>query len=268
VGSVVGVTEASTRSRWRAVDVPSEHGGFALTLEPALLGLVVAPSVAGGALAIAAFVAFLVRTPLKVLLVDRRRGRALERDALALRVVAVELTLVAAMVAVALTRAGVEWVVPFAIALPLFGVELWYDARSRGRRVVPEVSGAVGITAVVASIALAGGEGSALAIAMWLVLAGRAAASVPFARVQVQRLRSTPPPTIVSDLSQLAGVLLAAASVAVDDAVLAGAAAVVVVAIAQFAWSRGPARPALAVGLSQLGFGLLVVAATAIGVLA
>jgi hypothetical protein len=268
VGSVVGVIEASTRSPWRAVVVPSEHGGFALTLEPALLGLVVAPSIAGDALAIAAFLAFLVRTPLKVLLVDRRRGRALERDRLARRVAAVELTALAVMVAVALARAGLEWVVPFAIALPLFGVELWYDARSRGRRLVPELCGAIGISAVVASIALAGGEGSGLAIAMWLVLAGRAAASVPFARVQVQRLRSAPPPTTISDLSQLAGVVLAAAAVAVDDAVLAGAAAAVVVAIAQFAWSRGPARPALAVGLSQLGFGLLVVAATAIGVLA
>jgi hypothetical protein len=35
----------------------------------------------------------------------------------------------------------------------------------------------------------------------------------------------------------------------------------------QFAWSRGPARPAVAVGISQLLFGLAVVAATAIGVL-
>ena len=59
--------------------IPSEHGGWGLTLEPALLGLLVAPSIAGGALAIAAFLAFLVRTPLKVLLVDRRRHRELDR---------------------------------------------------------------------------------------------------------------------------------------------------------------------------------------------
>jgi hypothetical protein len=257
-----------TRPTWRAVTIPSEHGGWGLTLEPALLGLLVAPSLAGGALAVAAFLAFLVRTPLKTLLVDRHRHRELERDRVARRVAAGELVVLVAMVAVAFGRAGIEWVVPFAIALPLFAVELWFDTRSRGRRLVPELCGAVGICATVAAIALAGGEGWALAFALWLVLAARAVASVPFARVQVLRLRTTSPSNIVSDAAQLAAVVIAAIACAVDSAVLAGAVAVVVVAVVQLAWSRGPARPAVAVGFSQLGFGLAVVVATAIGVAA
>src|SRR6478736_3133505 len=92
VGRFGGVTDASVRSPWRAVVIPSEHGGWGLTAEPALLGLLVAPSIAGGALAVAAFLAFLLRTPLKVVLVDRRRHRELERDRLARRVVVLELT--------------------------------------------------------------------------------------------------------------------------------------------------------------------------------
>jgi hypothetical protein len=256
----------ATRPTWRAVVVPSEHGGWGLTLEPVLLGLLVAPSVAGVALGLAAFLAFLVRTPMKVLLVDRHRHRELARDSLARRVVAVELALGVVAVVVALVRAGPDWLAPFAVALPLFAVELAFDARSRGRRLVPELCGAVGICAVAASIAIAGGESGTLAIALWLVLAARAAASVPFARVQVLRLRSTPPSTTPSDLGQLAGIVLAAVAVVLDDAVLAGAVAIVVLAVVQFAWSRGPARPALAVGLAQLWFGLAVVAATALGV--
>jgi hypothetical protein len=262
------VTDASVRSPWRAVVIPSEHGGWGLTAEPTLLGLLVAPSIAGGALAVAAFLAFLVRTPLKVVLVDRHRHRELERDRLARRVVVLELTVLVAMVVVASARADADWLVPIALALPLFGIELWFDARSRGRRLTPELCGAVGISAVAASIALAGGEGYALAFALWLVLAGRAVASVSFARVQVQRLHGTPPSPRVSDLAQFAGVVLAAVAVAVDDAVTVGAVAVVVLAVVQLAWSRGPARPAVAVGVSQLGFGLAIVAATAIGVAA
>jgi hypothetical protein len=250
------------------VVIPSEHGGWGLTLEPGLLGLLVAPSIGGAALALAAFIAFLVRTPLKVLLVDRRRHRELERDQLARRVLTVELLALATAVVVAFARAGAEWLVPFAIAVPLFAVELWFDARSRSRRLTPELCGAIGICATAASIALAGGEGYALAFALWLVLAARAAASVPFARVQVQRLHGQPPSLRVSDVAQLAGGALAAIAVAVDDAVLAGAVAVVIVALVQLGWSRGPARPALAVGLSQLAFGLSVVLATAIGVTA
>jgi hypothetical protein len=259
---------AIARPTWRAVTVPTEHGGWGLTFEPALLGLLVAPSIAGGALAVAAVAAFLVRTPLKTLLVDRRRHRELERDRLARRVAAVEMVVLLVMVAVAFARAGTDWVVPFAIALPLFAIELWFDARSRGRRLVPELCGAVGISATVAAIAIAGGEGSALAFALWLVLAARAVASVPFARVQVLRLRATPPSTITSDLALGAAVVLAAVAYAVDQAVLAGAVAVVVVTLVELAWSRGPARPAKVVGFAQLGFGLAVVVATAIGVAA
>jgi hypothetical protein len=228
----------------------------------------VAPSIAGAALGVAAFLAFLVRTPLKTLLVDRRRHRMLDRDRLAGRVVAIELALLALMVAIALARAGVEWCVPLLIALPLFVTELWYDARSRGRRLVPELCGAVGISAIAAAIALAGGETWSLAIALWIILGARAVASVPFARVQVLRLRSTPPSTLPSDLAQIVAVAVAALAVAVDSSVLLGAVAVAVVALVQFAWSRGPARPAKVVGFSQLGFGLTVVAATAIGVAA
>jgi len=257
---------APARPAWRSVVVPSEHGGWGLTLEPALLGLLVAPSVAGGALAVAAFLAFVIRTPLKLVLVDRRRQRALERDHLARQVVGLELVLLLVMVAIAFADAGVEWVVPFAIALPLFAVELWFDAHSRSRRLVPELCWAVGISAVVASIALAGGESAALAAALWLVLAARAVASVPFARVQVLRLRTTQPSPRSSDLAQLAAVAVAAVAVAVDDSVLLGAIVVVAVALVQFAWSRGTARPARAVGFAQLGFGLAVVVATAIGV--
>jgi hypothetical protein len=262
------VTDASVRSPWRAVLIPSEHGGWGLTAEPALLGLLVAPSIAGGALAVAAVLAFLVRTPLKVVLVDRHRHRELDRDQLARRVVAFELAVLAAMVVVAFARADADWLVPLVLALPLFAIELWFDAWSRGRRLTPELCGAIGISAVAAAVALAGGEGYALAFALWLVLAGRATASVPFARVQVQRLHGTPPSPRVSDVAQLAGIGLAALAVVVDGAVMVGALAVLVVGVVQFAWSRGPARPAVAVGVSQLGFGLAVVAATAIGVTA
>jgi hypothetical protein len=52
----------------------------------------------------------------------------------------------------------------------------------------------------------------------------------------------------------------------VDPSVGSGACCVVLVAAIQLAWSRGPARPAVVVGLAQLGFGVAVVVATALGV--
>src|SRR6478752_5565662 len=66
----------AARSPWRAVAVPSEHGGWGLTFEPVLLGLLVAQSWAGLALGVAAVFAFLVRTPMKLVAIDRRRDPA------------------------------------------------------------------------------------------------------------------------------------------------------------------------------------------------
>jgi hypothetical protein len=254
------------RAGWRAVALPDEHGGWSLTAEPALLGLLVAPSWAGAALAVAAMVAFVVRTPLKLVLVDRWRRRWLPRTRLAARIAAVELVVLAALAALAGARAGWTWLVPVALAVPLVAVELWFDMRSRGRRLVPELSGAVGIAAVAAAVALAGGEGARLAAALWLVLAARSLATIPFVRVQITRLRRGTGPVALSDRAQLAGGAVALASVAVSPAVAAGAGAVLGLTALQSRWVRRPPVPARTLGFRQLGFGIGLVLVTAVGV--
>ena len=256
------------RARWRAVAVPNEHGGWGLTAEPALLGLLVEPSWAGGALALAAVIAFLARTPLKVLLVDGHRDRRLERTKLAARVAVVELGLLGGLAAVAVVLAGWEWTVPIAIASPLVAVELWYDMRSRSRRLVPELCGAVGIAGTAAAVALAGGADARLAGALWVLLAARAVAAIPFVRVQVQRLRHADARRTISDGAQVVGVLMALTAVAIDSSVATGAAAVAVLGILDLVWARRPPVPAKTLGFRQLFLGLGVVVATAVGVVA
>jgi hypothetical protein len=260
---------STERSLWRSVAIPTEHGGWGLTLEPVLLGLLIAFSWPGLAIGLAAFIAFLVRTPLKLALVDRRRNRALPRTRLATRIAAVELAALGLLGGVALWSAGADWLVPVLIAVPLVTVELWFDIRSRSRRLIPELAGAVGIAAVAAAITVAGGEGWRLAIAVWMVLAARAVASIPYVRTQIVRTRRGPTALGSTDLFQLAGVALAFAAVAVDSRVLAGAIAVAAFAVAQSVAVRRENIPAVKViGIRQMVGGLAVAAATAIGVLA
>lgn len=263
--SAVSVTPSS-RSVWRTVALPTEHGGWGLTLEPALLGVLVAPSWAGVAIALAAFLAFLARTPLKVVLVDRHRHRQLERTRAAAVVAGAELTVIAVLVVAALVLAGAAWMIPLAFALPLFVVELWFDARSRSRRLLPELCGAIGIAAVVSAIVLADGRSATLAVALWTILAARAIASVTFARGQVLRLRHGASSTVTSDVAQAVGLAIAIVAGLVDATVWLGAVCVLAVIVVQFAWSRGPARAAMVVGIWQMVFGLVVVAGTAVGV--
>jgi hypothetical protein len=257
------------RSVWRAVAIPTEHGGWGLTLEPVLLGLLIAFAWPGLAIGCAAFIAFLVRTPLKLALVDRRRNRNLPRTRLATRIASVELAALGLLGVATLWSVGVDWLVPVLIAVPLVAVELWFDIRSRGRRLIPELAGAAGITAVAAAITLAGDEGWWLAIALWMVLTARAVASIPYVRTQIVRTRRGPSPLRSTDLFQLAGAALAFAAVAVDSRVLVGAVAVALLALAQSLAVRRQNIPAVKViGIRQMVGGLAVVAATAVGVLA
>jgi len=252
------------RPLWRVVAVPSEHGGWGLTLEPVLLGLLLAFSWAGVAIGIAAFVAFVARTPLKLALVDRRRHRSLPRTRLATRVAIVEVLLLAVLGLLALAGAGWEWLVPIGIAAPLVVVELWFDIRSRGRRLVPELCGSIGITAVAAAIIVAGDETNRLALAASMILAARAVASIPFVRTQIARLRHGGAALAATDAFQIAGAVLAITAIAVDDRVTVGAFAVVIVAVLQAVWMRRHTVPvAKVIGVQQMVLGLVIVVATA-----
>ena len=265
VGEVEQVV--ADRAGWRAVAMPSEHGGWGLTLEPVLLGLIVAWSGAGVAVGIAAFTAFLLRTPGKLVAVDVRRGRWLARSRLALRIAIVELVVLASAVASAVALAGWSWLTPAVVAGPLVAIELSFDIRSRGRRLVPELCGAIGIAAVAASIVLAAGRDGGLAAGIWLVLAARAVGAVPFVRVQIRRLRRGQGLVWHSDVAQVASVALATVAVIADSRLVLGLAGVVTLALAQSVWVRRVPIPAKQVGLGQMAMGLALVAVTAVGVL-
>jgi hypothetical protein len=265
MSAVVDERVGTPTSSWRSMAIPREHGGWGLTLEPVVLGLLVAWSVPGLLLGVAAFGAFLARTPLKFVAVDLRRRQWRSRSAVAARIAGAELAVVAAAVSGVVVATGWRWVLPAAVAAPLVAVEAWYDVRSRSRRVVPELCGAIGISATAAAIVLADRDDVALAAALWLVLAGRSAGSIPFVRAQIARLHCGVTEVRSSDLAQLLAVTIGMTAAVVDRKVIGGAIAIVVIAAVQVVWSRRPIPPIKLVGFQQLALGLALVAATAIG---
>jgi len=257
---------APPRSALRSVAVPTEHGGWGLTSEPGLLGLLVAPSLAGLCIALAAMVAFIARTPVRIVLVDGRRHRLLGRTRLAFRVAVLELAVLAGLVVGAVVLTDHRFWVPAAIAAPLLAVELWYDTRSRSRRLIPELSGAVAVASVAAMVALAGGASGELAAGLWLMLAARAVSSIPAVRAQIQRARGRAPQAgvlAVADGLALGGAL---AAVALDRTLLAGAFGVAIVVVAQRIFARGDVPAPKVIGLRQMILGYGLVGVTALGV--
>jgi hypothetical protein len=257
---------AAPRSPLRSVALPTEHGGWSLTAEPALLGLLVAWSWSGFAIGVAAMAAFVARTPLKLLLVDLFRRRWLDRTRLAAAVLAVEGVLIAGLLAAAEAGTGPSFWWPFAVAAPLVVLELWFDMRSRSRRLLPELAGTVGIGSVAAAVALAAGAGTGLAWALWCVVAARGVAAIPYVRTQVLRLHRRPHARWHSDLAQTVAVGAVAVGWGVGDVPAASVAALAVVAGVNLVAVRAEPRPPKVLGMQQMVLGLMVTLVTAAAV--
>jgi hypothetical protein len=256
---------AKERSTFRAVAVPREHGGWGLTFEPGLLGLLLIPGVAGLCLAIAAMVGFLARTPLRLVLVDHHRGRSLERTRMARLVLTGELVAFAALVIAAFELAKGQFWLPALVAGPFVITAFWYEMRSRGRRLVPELAGAVGVCSVVTMVVLADGGGARLAVGAWLVLGARAVTSIPYVRAMITRLHGRAQPKALCAVADVTALASVAAAAILDRALIIGCAAVVLVITIQRFGGRGSVpRPAV-IGARQMTMGFAVVIVTAIG---
>lgn len=256
------------RSSLMRVALPTEHGGWSLTLEPVLLGLIVAPSWAGLALGGAALTAFLIRTPLKLAIGDRLRGRVLPRTRLATRVAAAEALMLSMLLASAAVAAQSRFWLPLAAAAPLFAVEMWFDVRSKGRHLAPELAGTVGIGAVAAAIALAGGADTLLAWGVWIVAGARAVAAIPFVRVQLRRAKAQPFRHVDSDAAQAVAAIAMGVGFAGSAVSLVALVAILALAAGHVALVRLPPPRAPVLGTQQVVLGLAVVVAAGLGAIA
>ena len=252
---------------WKAVLLPAEHGGWGLLAEPIVLGLVLAPSVGGSCLALAALAAFLARHPLRLVLMDRRKGARYPRTVLAERAALAFALAAAGLLAGAVALARAPFWAALAAAAPFAILALAGDVLGRGREAAAETAGAVALSASTAAIALAGGRPPAVAFAAAALLALRAITSVLYVRARIRLDRGVPAgPGLAVGLH--AAALAAAAGLARAGATpwLGPAAFAVLLARAAHGLSR--ARPRIRpqqLGVQELVYGLLTLALLAAG---
>lgn len=176
----------------RAVALPAEHGGWALIIEPIVLGLLVAPSLVGLFIGLAAFACFLLRHPLKVAIGDRRKKLVLRRTSLADRFAFLYLTFAIIFFAVAAASGAGESLLPLLSAAPLVLVQFVYDALGQSRKLTPEIAGALAVGSISTAIALAGGWSRPTAYALWIIVACRHVPTILYLRVLLSRRREQP----------------------------------------------------------------------------
>jgi hypothetical protein len=263
-----GPRSTDRRPSLAKVALPTEHGGWSLTLEPVLLGLIVAPTWAGAALGGVALLGFLIRTPLKLAIGDRRRGRRLDRSALAERVTLIEGVALVLLLAAAAVGAEDPFWLPLAAAVPLFAIEMWFDVRSKSRHLLPELAGTVGIGSVGAAIALAGGTDPLIAWGLWLIAAARAVAAIPLVRVQLRRAKNQAYRLIDSDAAQVAAGAGMVAGFAAGAVSLVALLAITTLAAIHLVQVRRPPPRAAVLGAQQVVFGLAIVVAAGLAAIA
>jgi hypothetical protein len=171
---------------FRDLVLPKEHGSWSLAFEPVVLALLAAPSGAGGFFAAAVAVAFFLRRPFKIALRDQRA----ERRMAARTVVIAGAASTAIAFWLTTSIAGIAWaawLVPSAIAGAVF---LALDLRDDGREGAAEVAGAAAFAFLPASFAVLAGDSAFAALALAIVMLGRAVPTVLCVRAVLRGQKS------------------------------------------------------------------------------
>ena len=256
-----------SRVRLRSIALPVEHGGWSFLAEPIALGLLVAPSAAGVAVAIATTSGFLVRHPGRLFWKNRHRLDASPRFGVARNFAAGYAIVGVVALAVAGATAGVRTLLPFLIGAPFF---LWfaaYDVRHEARRLLPELLAPTAVAVSAPAIVLAAGWSARDALVIWLLLAFRSIPTVLYIRARLRQERGNPRSAVASNVAHAtalgAGGGLAAAGAAPWSA--AGGLLILLLRAATGLSRFHTPATAKRIGLSEIGFGALFVLLTAAG---
>lgn len=144
--------------------LPAEHGTWFMLAFPALLGLLLAPSVAGACLTLAALTVFLARPAL-------RRVATGQRDPAQRRVLFLFALVSLALGAGALALAGPRFLLPTVLSAPLVLIALRADFSRAVRSLPVELTAQAAFGALAPALVLAGGGPFRLGAEAWLLAA-------------------------------------------------------------------------------------------------
>ena len=264
------ITIADRKVKLKGTALPAEHGGWGFLVEPLVLGLLVAGSIAGLGLVMLAFGAFLLRQPLKVALIDHRRGKRYARTMLAERFALVYGVMALLGLLLALGAGGLTILLPLLAALPLGLVQLVYDARGDSRSLFPELAGASAMGSTAAALALAGGWSLVAALALWAVQVARVIPSILYVRARLPLEKGKAAATWPALLAHLLGILALGALWLAGLApalALAGGLLLLLRASKGLSRWRRPSR-APTIGILEMVYGLAFAVLAAVGYVA
>lgn len=194
---------------WRGaaqLTLPKEHGSWSLALEPVAFGLLVAPSAAGAALALAAVSGFFLRRPMKLLL-SRKSDPRQSLAAVGLAILALT-GLTSLLLAVRFGAPGGWWpLLPAALAGAVFA---WCDNRNEAREGAAEIAGVVSFSLLPAAFGALAGWSLPASLALAAIMLVRSVPTVLTVRTSIRIRKGRPCVIAPALLTAGAGVLLIA----------------------------------------------------------
>lgn len=248
------------------IALPTEHGSWGFLLEPLVAALVIAFSSGGIWISIMVIGAFLARRPLQVF-INQRNAPAGEIKAAALKFFGVFSLFAAIGLAAALVTSSLAVLIPLATALPVAIFQLYIESTARGRQLVAELAGALVMPASAASIILAGGGGWPFAAAVWFLFAARFVPSILYIRNRLNLEKGKAISMILPAVAHVAA-LISVSLIAFTGylPMLAIPAFALLLGRSIYGLSRYRKRvKAMKIGVSEVAYGLVVVASLIIG---
>lgn len=190
------------------VAFPTEHGSWGFLLEPILAGLAIAFSPGGAWVSVMVIGAFLIRQPLRIILIDRLGGRRLPQTPYAVRFALFYLAIFAVGLIGSVSTLSSSAFIPFALILPFAVYQIYCDATRKSRQLFAELIGSAAIASSIAVIALAKGWSEPQAFSLWAILAARSVASILYVRNRLNLEKGKPSSQLVPIAAHLAALAL------------------------------------------------------------
>ncbi|HYW69750.1 MAG TPA: YwiC-like family protein [Pyrinomonadaceae bacterium] len=256
-------TPARNGVRLKTIALPVEHGGWGFLLEPMALGLLLAPSLPGGFLALSAVAFFLARQPLTLVALNRHRYSP--RTAWARIFAALYVLIGISTFSAAVIFRDHSFILPLALAAPLAAVQLIYDWSGRKRVLFAELCGTAAISAMAAALALAGGWPRNASFALWAIMIARAVPAIFYVRGCLARLHRRAASPLPIWLAHAAALVLVALLARSGLAPRLAVAAMLILAVRAEIGFRSLQLTPKQLGFSEIGFGGLTVLAVVLG---
>lgn len=259
--------QITPKVKLKTIALPVEHGGWGFLFEPVVLGLLLAPSIGGLFLSLATVAAFLTRHPLKLRVMDLRRGRVSARTHLTRNFALMYGITSLFFFLLTIKTSGSGFLLPLLIALPFALCQLVADFANKSRNLSAEIAGAIAIASVSSSILIIAGWSLVNSLCIWLILITRIVPSILFVRAKIQTIHGVNPDRgiviIVHALALIIVSLIVWKGFGTTPAWII--LSVLLVRAVHGLTSYSKAKTAKAVGVRELIYGTLTVFALVIG---